>query len=278
LKNYDKNLFEGGTPSPTPFAGYSSVNSVAPVAGSTMYDSANDVTFSMISQTGTYNNVWTATSSGTLTIPMGVFGVQNVWTMLNNYYGEPGASNTSVTFTFDNNADGSDAASLTTLTVDLKNGTEIRSSLACTANCGATNYATTLASGATTVSGPDIHCAGANCIASVSVLANNLFSALELTPNPATQFGGQTVTASLDDQGFFFGNAFANQYLVSVGVTENAYSTVGATASSTALSAITLDTIDRGNNQVVTPEPSSVLLAIGGLAVFGFIGRRRRIS
>lgn len=274
LKNYDKNLFQGGTPAPNPFAGYSSVTNTAPVAGSTLHDSTNDITFAMISQTGTYNNVWTSGASGTLTIPMGVFGVQNVWTMLNDYYGANNAKNTSVTFKFDNNADGSDAASLTTLTVDLKNGTEIRSALDCTLNCGATSYSKTLASGSTVVTGSDIHCTGPNCIAAVTVLANNLFSALNLTPNPATLFGGQTVTAVLDDQGFFFGNAFANKYLVSVGITENAYSATGANASASALSAITLQTVS-AENQVTTPEPSSVLLAIGGLAAFAFIGHRR---
>jgi hypothetical protein len=276
LKNYDKNLFQGGTPAPNPFTGYSSTPSTAPVAGSTMYDSANDITFAMISQTGTYNNVWTAGSSTTLTIPMGVFGVQNVWTMLNNYYGANNAKDTSVTFKFDNNADGSDAASLTTLTVDLKNGTEIRSALDCTLNCGSSSYATTLASGATVVSGSDIHCTGANCIAAVTVLANNLFSAVNLTPNPATLFGGQIVTAVLDDQGFFFGNAFANKYLVSIGITQNAYSASGPNASATAVSAITLETVNAAN-QITTPEPSSVLLAIGGLAAFAFIGRRRKV-
>jgi hypothetical protein len=278
LKNYNKNLFEGGTPDPTPFVGYSSNHNVAPTPGSTIYDSANDITFAMISQTGTYNNVWTSSDSDTLTIPMGVFGVQNVWTMLNNYYGADGVVNTSVTFTFDDNADGSDANSLTTLTVDLKNGTEIRSSVDCTANCGTTEYASTLASGATVVNGSDIHCTGANCIAAVTVLANNLFSALNLTPNPSTQFGGQIVTAVLDDQGFFFGNAFANQYLVSVGITENGYGVSGSTASATALSAITVETFDTTAASTATPEPSTVLLVIGGLAGFAFIGRRRRLS
>ncbi|HEU5020911.1 MAG TPA: hypothetical protein VFT60_03435, partial [Bryobacteraceae bacterium] len=151
LKNYNKNLFEDGVPQPLPFAGYSDVSNVASVAGSTMYDSTNDVTFAMISQTGTYGNVWTSFGSNTLTIPMGIFGVKNVWTMLNNYYGVDGANSTSVTFQFDDNADGSDANSLTTLTVDLKNGTEIRGAVDCTANCGAVSYASTLASGATTV-------------------------------------------------------------------------------------------------------------------------------
>jgi hypothetical protein len=161
--------------------------------------------------------------------------------------------------------------------VDLKNGTEIRSSLNCTANCSVgTNYANTLAN-STTVSGSDIHCTGPSCIAAVTVLTHNLFSALNLTPNPATQFAGQTVSAVLDDQGFFFGNAFANQYLVSVGVSEKAYATSGANASAVALSAITLQTVS-AENQTATPEPSSVLLAIGGLAGFAFIGRRRRVS
>jgi hypothetical protein len=278
LKNYDKNLFEGGVPNPTPFTGYSNVTTTAPVAGSTLVDSANNITFAMISQPATYNNIWASTSSATLTIPMGVFGVQNAWTMLNDYYGADGAQDTSVTFKFDNNADGSDAGSLTTLTVDLKNGTDIRSSINCTTNCNVgTSYANTLAA-STVVSGSDIHCTGPNCIAAVTVLTNNLFSALNLTPNPATQFAGQTVTAVLDDQGFFFGNAFTSQYLVSVGITQKAFGTSGANASSTALSAITLQTFNAENGQTAAPEPSSVLLAIGGLAAFAFIGRRRKVS
>lgn len=273
MKNYDKNLFAGAVPNPTPFVGYSSVAATAPVAGSTLYDSANDVTFAMISQTGTYNNVWTASGSNTLTIPIGIFGVQNVWTMLNNYYGNPDVNDTSVTFKFDNNADGSDADSLTTLTVDLKNGVEIRSAVDCTANC-TNNYATSLATGSsgTVVTGPDIHCTGPNCLAAITVLANNLFSASGLSAGSSTVYAGETITTVLDDQGFLFGNTFANQYLVSIGITEKAFSTSNPSGSATAISAISLQTFP----STETPEPSSLLLGLSGLVVFTFVAYRRR--
>jgi MYXO-CTERM domain-containing protein len=271
LRNYDKSLFEGAVPAPTPFTGFSGVTGTASTPGSTMFDSTNDITFNMVSQTGSFGNVWMAGSSNTLTIPMGVFGVQNVWTMLNNYFGNPGVNDTSVTFSFDNNADGSDAASLTTLTLDLRNGTEIRSAMDCTANC-TTNFATSLATGpaGTVVSGDDIHCTGPNCIATVTVLANNLYSALNLTPNAASLYGGESVNGVLDDQGFLFGNAFANQYLVSIGITEKGYDISSSSASASALSAVTVQTFS-----TETPEPSTIMLGVGGLFALAFVRRRR---
>lgn len=280
LKNYDKNMFATGTPNPTPFSGYSNTTGVASTQGSTMFDSAHQVTFAMLSQTGSNGNFWAAGGNNTLTIPVGVFGVQNVWTMLNNYFGKDTNNDTNVTFTFDNNKDGSDAASKTVLTVDLVNGKEVRAGFDCTANCGSwVDYSTGLAA-STSVTGSGLQCAG-NCPALVTVVTNNIFSSTGITGGAGTNVAGATGTAVLDDQGFLFGSMFSNQYLVSIGVTQKNFATGiglsgGNLASISAVSAVTLDTFDRGNNDVATPEPSTVLMLLGGFSALGFARLRRR--
>jgi len=283
LKNYDKNVFAAGTPAQTPFTGYSNTTGTASTAGSVMTDPTSGVTFAMLSQSGNYGNVWGASGNNTVTIPIGVFGVQNAWTMLNNYFGKTGDNDTDVTFTFDNNQNGSDANSLTTVTVDLVNGTEVRSAFDCTSGCGSwVDYATGLASGATNVSGSGLQCVaaagGAACPALVSVTAENIWSSAAgaVTGGAGTNYAGATGTVMLDDQEFQFGSQFANEYLVSIGVQQlNFSSAVGASggslASDVALSAVTVTTAS-----AATPEPSTMLLLLGGFGILGFARVRRR--
>jgi len=275
-RNYNLNLFSNSIPSTTPFSGYSAIPTVAPTAGSTMFDSADGVTFAMLSQTGTNNDFWSANNNSTLTIPVGIFGVQNVWTMLNNYFGPTGHNDTNVSFVFDNNQDGSDLASKTTVTVDLINGQEIRSAVQCTANCSAAEngFSTTL-NASTTVTGAQLQCSGLGCPSAVTVLARNLFTSL--TANPAgltggasTSYAGSTVNTFLDAQGFQFGDAFAGEYLVSIGVQQlNRNATLnGLNESVLALSAATV--------QTAAPEPSTVILLFSAVGILGFVQFHRR--
>jgi hypothetical protein len=268
LSNYDSTLFSGSTNSgtpPTPFTGYSNTPGTASTAGSTLVQGT--VTFDMISQTGNDGNFWDLVGqTPQIKIPAGVFGVQTVWTMLNNAYGPNTANDTDVTFTFDNAANGSNAASLNTVTVDLVNGTEIRDAVDCTSGdvCTSLNFATSLASGATSVSttvtgsGP----------ASINVVSRNVYSSI-YNGGSSSPYGGTSGNLVLDDVGFAFGNAFANQYLVSVLVSDN--SGVAGT-STTGVSAVTLVT----TGLTPAPEPSSVVLFIAGSGLIGLVRLQRK--
>jgi hypothetical protein len=264
LKNYDTNLFSASTNAgspPTPFTGYSNTAGVASVAGSTMMDSGG-VTFAMISQTGSNGNFWDLLSPvPAITIPVGVFGVKTVWMMMNDLYGANGANNTDLIFTFDNAANGSDAASLNTVTLDLMNGAEIRDGVNCTnsgTTCTSLNYANTLSS--STTMGTTLTGLGP---ATVSVNTRNIYSGI-YDGGSGAPYAGTSGNLFLDDQGFGFGMAFANQYLVSIGVVNNS----GAiNVSRTAVSAVTLIT--------ASPEPSTVLLFLTGLGIIGVVGLKK---
>jgi len=268
LSNYDTTLFSNSTNSgtpPTPFTGYSNTAGTASTAGSTMVQGA--VTFDMVSQTGNNGNYWSLVgATPQITIPVGVFGVQTVWTMMNNAYGLAGANNTSVTFTFDNAANGSDAASLNILTVSLVNGTEIRDAVDCTSggSCASLNYANTIASTVTNV--PPTISTGSGP-ATVSVLAKNVYSSV-YNAGSTSPYNGTTGSLVLDDEGFGFGSTFVNQYLVSVKVTDNSGA---ANVSNTGVSAVSLVTTGLSP----APEPASVFLLIAGVGVLGLVRRRR---
>jgi len=263
LKNYDLNMFSSGTnggTAPTPFTGYSNTSGVASTAGSTLVDTGNGVTFDMISQTGSDGNFWALVGANpAITIPVGVFGVQTAWTMMNNLYGVNGVNNTDVTFTFDSAADGSNAGTLQTVTVDLVNGTEIRDAVDCTsAGCNTPGFANGALTGSTSVGG-------------VTVVTGNIYSSIYNTGSQSP-YSGTSGNLVLDDQGFEFGNTYSNLYLVSIGVTDNS-GAVGV--SRTGVSAVTVVTA----SSTATPEPSSVILLLTGFGLLGLsITKRNRLQ
>src|SRR5271165_919056 len=98
-KNYAVTLFSGVT------------TTTPPPEQTTVMDSTG-VKFALINDgtttdnSGTYaNNYWDAAgnfqgASGTLTIPIGIFGADAAWTMIDNRWGVSGLTNTIVTFFF----------------------------------------------------------------------------------------------------------------------------------------------------------------------------------
>jgi hypothetical protein len=221
------------------------------------------------------NSSGVSNANSNLTIPIGVYGVDTVWTMLNDYWGTNSLSMLTVNFNFANDQAGT--SGLTTVSVQLANGVEIRSAVDCTSSLvtptppttgngscpsqygasgsGYGQIGTALPSGATTISGVNV---------SASNLYSSGYSGTSSSSNvPYYNTAGNVV---LDDQEFSFGTTYEGMYLVSINF--NDISKPGV--SRAALSAVTVDTI--------LPEPSTNLLLIGGLSAIALFARRRKIT
>jgi hypothetical protein len=241
----------------------------APAAG-TLVDSLGDggsgVTFSKLNDTGNFWDLPTSTViSSILTVPVGLFGVTDVWTMINDIEATK-ANDVSVVFNFGTSATvTSDSVTVKLGDADAASATgQVRNALVCSSGCQESSQ---------------VGLTGAT-ISGVNVVADNVWSqsfnncisqnTLAVTTSASSSIGCSG-TAYLDDQGFFFngisvgaGLTNLNTFLVSVQVKE--ISTGGGGAG---VSAITVDTA------AATPEPSTVLLFIAGFGVVG-LGRLRK--
>lgn len=271
-KNYNTDLFTSatgpGATQPSAYAGYS--NTVASTGS--IVDAADGVTFSMINDGtsgGRSNNVWIAgeniTANPVITIPIGVFAVQDVWTMLNADLG--GASpKRDAWVIFDFGATSNATVGLTSVIVKLTNSAnsnvptgQLRNAVDCTAGCAGDNAGANGPTLASTVG------AGGAIPVGITLKTSPLYSF-------AYTAGGQGTAGDvvLDAQQFTFtGGTLTtalNNFLVDIKVQQ-----VGATTTSTVgLSAITLDTA-----VAATPEPSTIFLLLTGLGAIGFARTRR---
>lgn len=272
-QNYEIRLFQGATANSLPvtpqYTTGTYVENTSPAAA-TITDSSAGVTFNMITD-GTYGattqyskNFWEATNTSTLTIPVGVFDVTDVWTLMNNMWGTPNANNTTVTFNFGN----SPTAATESLVVALTNsGTatggsatpsgQVASSAQCTttvggspAACNTFDIGPTAASTSITTSGT-----AAGSLSAITVLTDTLLEGSYTAA--AGNFANSAGQVVMTDQGFQFGPAFNGLYLVSIQVAD---SSGAGHVSETALSAITVD---------ATPEPATVWMFITGLGAVG---------
>jgi len=262
--NYDLRLFDqalNGSTAPVPFAGYTQTTATAP--GSQLGQ------FAMISDgtsDGASNNFWDGVSATTMTVPIGILGVSDVWAMLSNFAGVHDAFQTVVTFNFGTSANG---GINNVLVVHLQNSStagspasgQTGSAVDCaTSPCGVNN----LANGALAPSSLATATLNGNPTTGVTVNTTNLFTTgNSYTSVKGTYSSSTSGTLSLYAQDFQLA-AFAGEYLVSMGITE--LSGVSG-LSQTALSAITV-------NQV--PEPSTVFLFLTGIGVLGFARFRRK--
>lgn len=280
-RGYDTMLFSGallGATAPTPYAGYQ--KGVAAPADSVLADGLNGQTFAMISDGVVNNNsqnFWQGSTIGSITIPVGVFGVDAVWTMLNNEFGSLGANDTSITFNFGTTSNA--ITNLTQVSVNLFNSSgnsggqsaaggtgQIRSSVDCTTvNSSTCNTISSgpLASSSVLASSVVVN-NGAPTARDVNVLTRQIYTSA-YDSVVASKYATSTGNVVLDDQGFSFGGAYNGLYLVSVSVTAN---TATPSTSYSALSALTVDTV---------PEPSTWLLLATGFGAFGLLGRRRKV-
>jgi len=262
-RNYENNLFSGVSSATNP--GYPTHTTL----------SGGGLTFSMLNDSASPNtNYWALIGATGITIPMGVFGVTDVATMLNDNWGCTagqssgpcvGASNTDtqVKFTFDAASNGSDAASLEQVTFDLVNGNEIRDAVICnTGGCSTDGYATTL--NAANSLAPALQ-TGPIAVGNITINTGTLYqSAYNYTGSLAGNYNNSSGSVVLDYQDFIFGSLFANDYLVKVNIS-NPNAATGV--SRTDLSAITVD--------FNSPEPSTWLLVAGGIGLIGFKRFRR---
>jgi hypothetical protein len=284
-KNYDTRLFQGATEagnlvSPTYTSGAYAYSTPYQTASATLKDASADsgagVTFAMIAD-GTSsgnpaasNNFWEGYQAQTLTIPVGVFDVTDVWTLMNNIWGTPNAVDTTVTFDFGASATG---AATEVLTVQLTNagsnatGTpsgQISTSVECTtvaATCNSYAIGPTAASSSIATSG-----SGSSLLSNITVLTDRVLSMAYNGAAASTPFVGSSGNVVLGDQGFEFGSAFSNLYLVNVKIAE---ASGAGNVSQTALSAITVDS-------VVAPEPSTMWLILSGFGAMGFSYLRKK--
>lgn len=272
-QGYDNVLFSGatsnsGATTPLPYSTYSPTASNSGTITDSAADGGAGVTFSMINN-GAGNNFWDLPSSGngSMTIPIGVFGVTDVWTMLNTVLADAGPTDRDAIVVF-NFGTTSNAATTDAVSVKLNNSAPATAGQDENAvNCGSPSAA------CGGLSSPSSGPLGSTTINGVTVDTDTIYS-FGFT-NATGAYAGATGNVVLDDQGFFFndlslatlgvGDTNLNTYLVSITIKEP--SLTGNTGEGLALSAITLDT--------ATPEPSTILTLLAGLGAIAFGGYRR---
>jgi len=225
---------------------------------------SNGVTFAMIDDSANSTaNMWISTNTAgsistpvttTDTIAIGIFGVSNLWTMLNDQYGPVGGTNTQVVFNFGTSAS---VANLPSLTFTLGYGKTISDAVDClTGSCP--TYATTL----DTVNnyGPT---GTLNPGSGATVSAFTVWEGTYATGSGA--YNNTTGDVFLDAQNFALGSAYAGEYLVNVQIIDTNTAT---RQSRDVLSAITV--------AAAVPEPSTWLLFAAGIGALAFARLRRK--
>ena len=269
-QNYDTVLFSGasnGSTTPVPYATYSTT------AANTGSITDGPFTFNMINDglTGDVSkNVWiggtTPVTQDTITVPIGVFGVDGVLTMLNSDLGLAGpARDATVEFDFASTSNGAITTAIKVKpTNDAVSGVTAGDSMQNAVQCPSSSACSTLANGApaATVSTPSGNFPGV-------LMASDLLPSTNFNYTIATgAYAGTVGNVSLTDQVFIFGGTTLatalSSYLVDIKIIEPNLSGTDAIG----LSAITLDT--------AVPEPSTVLMLLTGLGAIGFARFRRK--
>jgi hypothetical protein len=248
------------------------------------FDLLGDGSFADRAEATAWISTGNATTS-TLTIPVGIFGVNSVATLLNTTGGvmtggtvcsgatTTAAANTTCTntasysyITLEFNHTDATGATGTDLfeTIALINGVTQRNILDGTCVNGLGSLCTGTGTLATTLSNSTITDPNSSVVYSVSAL-NAFTGATSLNINGANAPSNNT-TMFLDAQLFPVFSEYTGDYLVSVSIT-NTGANKGAAFSEEVLSGLSV---------TETPEPSTVLLLLGGLGVIAVSRIRRK--
>ena len=245
-------------------------------SGGAYMTSGNGVTFAMINQ-GVDSDWQTsnfASGTSTINIPIGIFGVTSVDTMLNDNYGVPTGSDISVTFNFDTTATGTNGAGSETFT--LVDGEVIRDAFQCTSgSINATSCLSYQSGGSdplnTTLmynqAGTSLGAIGATT--TPSVYAYNVITGTYTTMAPTGSGGAVPYVNTagnlyLDAQVFNLGSSFLGDYLTSIKVTDAVTASFQSKADLTAIDVF------------AAPEPSTIFLFVTGIGLVALVHLRRR--
>jgi hypothetical protein len=244
---------------------------LAPLPSGTVTDpnNAGGATFDLVGVGGNtwYNNSNPASHTDTITIPINISGVDEVWTLLNDMQG----SNTDVVF-YLNNSD--TLTNATQITVDLADNAEIRSAVLCSMGCPATmNTGLNPSNNPNYYVGNSVTPGGTIVVTTGSIQFPSTSSSVwnQSYTGTAGQNGFSSTssgTLTMDDQGFNLSSlaALYGSTLVEIQVTQAS----GAPS------------IDHFDLQAVTvgtvPEPSTTALFALGLGLVGWSVARRAKS
>jgi hypothetical protein len=244
--------------------------------GQIISDSTTGGTFQMINDVSSTHNAWgDGNATNAITIPVGVFGVDTAYTMIQDLQGLDGDV-INVTFNFNGNSGTVSANPANSVTFGLTEGSsgQVRASLICSTttpgetaaqiqNCMNVQATTPQGLGSLTTSGG-------------TVTTGTVFSTPYANTVAGSYFNGTEGLAVLDDQKFTFNGAFLNQYLVDIVITDT------APASAVMNPAMgTGGSNDKFNLSAVTvigsaPEPSTYVLFTAGLAGLAALRKLRK--
>jgi hypothetical protein len=225
-----------------------------------------------------------------LTIPIGIFDVTDVATILTDYYGAANANNAEIFFNFGTGSTVSEVVGVKLQNANTSGSAasgQIGSSTTCLTNplpvpCSG------LAGGAlapsTVLTAFTLSTATANNSAvfstgttgNITVDATYAYGPVAYTSvGSSREFNGTTGQQQLDAQDFIFGSAYQNLTLISMGIADPNFLAppVGGSAAASVLS-LTAITVDPAS----APEPSTWVLFFSGLVLVGFARRQRKRS
>ena len=230
--------------------------------GGVTFERQNDPSFTTRS---TWITAATTTTPSSFVVAVGIYGVDKVYTLLNDYWGGIDQQNTTVEFRFDDSSNGGGGVnSVKIARFDLVNGQTIRSSVNATSSTPTTVAGVNIA---TTLSGTYNANAGNGTVTAANAYTSGY------TTGAANRYASTTGNVVLDYQTFDFGLFYATDFLVSITIRNqlSAGQSVGFENTRAALSAVTLNQIDPSH----APEPSTVFLAFAGLGSVCYFRRRK---
>lgn len=240
------------------------------VAGGVTFERQNDPSFTTRS---TWITAATTTTPSSFVVAVGIYGVDKVYTLLNDYWGGIDQQNTTVEFRFDDSSNGGGGVNPVKIArFDLVNGQTIRSSVNATSSTPTTVAGVNIA---TTLSGTYNANAGNGTVTAANAYTSGY------TTGATNRYASTTGNVVLDYQTFDFGSFYATDFLVSLTIRNqlSAGQSVGYQNTRAALSAVTLNQLSAVTlNQLApsqVPEPSTVFLAFAGLGSVCYFRRRK---